>query len=313
MAHRARSIFPVPVFRRDYIQVDPNIPGGLFLAPVQVVRRNDLAPSGERFGIFHPNLMATTGGPNVSPTVAWQMSNMFTSVGTANVLGAAVPVSNSLWCWRGDATPGPGSYAEIARVGASAPDITGGATFASFYALHVVDDLPNYPAANVFYGVILNTGKYAIYRRSISTALSITVLGVPQLIATDDTGAPALQLVPAIYGGAYPIAALFPWFSVDLDGDVLIKATLGGTVPADQTQCLIAAMGGTSNHGLEMRAQSNSTVFSLPTISFGPKAIANFAITNPEQGSLGRGQAIAGQSLSSLVYFGGGNGVYVGK
>jgi len=305
----------MPWFRKDFIQVDPNIAGGFLPSPVQAARRNDLTPTGERLGIFHPNLMALTGGPNVSPTVAWQMSNMYTSVPPVttgvNFLGAPIPNSNSLWCWRGDAAPGPNSYAQIARVGMAATDIGGGVTFTSFYALHVVDDLPNYPDSNVFYGVNLSSGKRAIYRRSTSIVGTAVSLSLPQLIATDDPGGSPMLWVPAIYAGTYPITGLFPWFSVDLRGNVLIKATLAGA-PAGQRQCLIVAKSST-NHALQMRAQSDSASFILPTLTHGPQRIANFAITNPEQGPLGRGQAIDGQSFGALVLFPGGNGVYVGQ
>jgi len=312
VAHRAHNT-ALPWFRQNFIQADPKIPGGFFPAPVTVVQQNDLAQVSERFGIFHPILMAITGGPNIAPTVAWQMSNLYTDTGSSATLGKVIPGSKSLWCWRQLSTITP--YAQIAREGAAATDITGGRTFKSFYALHLVDDNTNWPDSDVFYGVILDNGKTAIYTRHITTfAGTTTVLAPEQLIATDDPGGPLLQRVPAIYGGTFPIAKLFAWFSVDLQGNVLIKATLGGTVPPGQAQCLIAAMSGTSNHAMVMRAQSDPTVFSLPTLSHGPQAITGFDITNPEQGPLGRGQGISGSTIGAVINFTGPDkGVYYGQ
>ena len=307
VAHRARS--GAPWFRQDYIEADPISPSGLFPAGIQVVRRNDLAVAGERFGVFHPNLMAIAGGPNVQPTVAWQMNNMYTDkFAGPNVLGVPILGSNSLWCWRLASTLTP--YAEIARVGQAAPDIAP-RTFKSFHSLHLVDDQTTWGDADVFYGVILDTNTYAIYTRHITTVALVTTLSVPQLIATDDPAGPVSQYVPAIYPGTWPIAKLFRWFSVDPRGNVLIKATLGGGVPAAQKQCLIAAMTAT-NHAMEMRTQSGPT-FSLPTPTHGIQNIANFAITNPEQGPLGRGQAIAGPNIGVQVFFPGGNGIFIGQ
>ena len=196
-------------------------------------------------------------------------------------------------------------------------DFTSPVTIKGFYALHLVEDRGTWRDSDVFYGVRLSTpGKTAIYHRHITYPL---IAGGPlsfgplELIATDEPSGPVSQHVPSIYpGGPYPIATLFPWFSVDVRGNVLIKATLGGAAPAGQKQCLIAARAATS-HAMEMRAQSNPTVFPLPTLSFGPKSIANFSITNPEQGPLGRGQGIAGASIGAVVSFPGGNGVYIGR
>ena len=253
VAHRARS-GGLPVFERDLIIADPISPSGLFPAATPVVRKNALAPTGERFGVFHPNLMAITGGPNINPTVAWQMSNMYTNVG-AGLLGAPIPSSNSLWCW----SYGTLGYLQIARVGDVLTDFTSPVTIKGFYALHLVEDRGTWRDSDVFYGVRLSTpGKTAIYHRHITYPL---IAGGPlsfgplELIATDEPSGPVSQHVPSIYpGGPYPIATLFPWFSVDVRGNVLIKATLGGAAPAGQKQCLISARAPT--HAMEMRARS---------------------------------------------------------
>lgn len=311
VAHRARTPLPTfyTPFERDYIGADPISPSGLFLAGTQVVRRNDATGTGERFGIFHPNLMGITGGPNVKPTVAWQMNNLYTDVGL-HKLGKPKINSKSLWCWRAESAAGT-QFGEIARVGQSALHIPT-RKFASFYALHLADDRTTYGEAGVYYGVILDSGNLAIYTRHISTVLGVTTLGTEQLIATDDPLGPAALWVPAIYPGTWPIAKLFPWFSVDPRGNVLIKATLGGGVPAAEKQCLIAAMTG-ANHSLEMRAQSGTPPL-LPTLTHGLQRIVNFAITNPEQGPLGRGQAIIGSSLGAVINLpAGASGVFIGQ
>lgn len=310
VAHRARS-GGLPTYERDLIIADPDpLSGsGLFPTATTVVRKNALAGI-ERFGVFHPNLMAITGGVNTNPTVAWQMSNMYTDVG-AGLLGAPIPSSNSLWCWSYNTL----GYQQIARFGDLLTDFTSPVTITGFYALHLVEDRMTWRDADVFYGVKLSTpGKYAIYHRHITHPLIAggpLVLGTPNLIATDEPSGPVTQHVPAIHAGTYPIATLFPWFSVDVRGNVLIKATLGGAVPAGQKQCLISARAPSFN--MEMRAQSHSTIVSLPTLSYGPKTIANFSITNPEQGPLGRGQGIAGASVGAVVNFPGGSGVYIGQ
>lgn len=324
VAHRARSIvvsgFPPPD-KRDYIEVIPMTPAGLFPAPRMVVRAGDPAPTGEFFGVFHPVLMATTGGPNIKPTVAWQMSTMNAGEDSGSTQGAGIPYgtpvpnSGSLWCWRPKLSGS--SYAQIARVGQAAPEITG-RTFKSFHALHLVDDddILNYPDADVFYGVILDNDKHAIYTRQISTDLGgNTILSVEQLIATDSPGAPPLLMnVPAIYGPpgtTYPLAALYPWFSVDIFGNLMMKATLGGAVPTAERQCLLTAKRGTEDHALRMRAQSSATA-TLPTLSHGMKNITNFTINAHEQGPMGRGQGIYEQTIGALVTFPGGSGVYTG-
>lgn len=324
VAHRARSIpsLGFPPDKRDYIEVVPMNPVGLFPAKAMVVRAGDAAPStGEFFGTFHPVLMATTGGPNVAPTVAWQMSTMLAGENSGSTLGSSIPFgtpipnSGSLWCWR--KRPTVPSYAQIARAGQSATDITG-RTFKSFYALHLVDDddILNYPDTDVFYGVILDNDKHAIYTRQISTdAFGNTILSVEQLIATDSPGAPpTLRNVPVIYGPpgtSYPIATLYPWFSVDIFGNLMMKATLGGAVPTAERQCLLTSKRGTEDHALRMRAQSSATA-SLPTLSHGMQNITNFTINAHEQGPMGRGQGIYEQTIGALVTFPGGSGVYTG-
>ena len=317
VAHRARSLpsSGLPWNKRDFIEAVPLVPGGFFPSRLTVVRAGDPAPTGEIFGIFHPVLMAIAGGPNIAPTVAWQMSTMNAGESSGSTQGLSIPYgtpmphSNSLWCWRQGATP----YAEIARAGQAASEITS-RTIKSFYALHLVDDDNTWPNSLVFYGAILDNNKYAIYLREISGS-SGPVLGPDQLIATDDSGGPPGMAVPAIYGPSgttYPIAALYPWFSVDIFGNVLMKATLGGAVQPDQKQCLLSAKRGTDAHGLRMRAQSNSTTANLPTLSHGPQPIANFTINAHDQGTMGRGQSIFEQTVGALIHFPGGSGIYTG-
>jgi hypothetical protein len=312
IALRARSSaasgFPPP--QRDHILAVPMTPAGFFPTTYTVVRGGDPAPTGEIFGTFHPVLMAIAGGPNIPPTVAWQMNTMNagegSTAGSGIPYGSPIPVSNSLWCWR------QGSIAQIARAGQAAPEITG-RTFKSFYALHLVDDDNSWPDSLAFYGAILDNGKYAIYMRQVVTVGPTTTLSPDQLIATDSPGAPAAMDVPAIYGPsgtAYPLAALYPWFAVDMFGNVLMKATLSGA-PASQKQCLISSKRGTDGHGLRMRAQSGGTVV-LPTLTHGPKPISNFTINAHEQGTMGRGQSIFEQTVSALVSFPGGSGIYTG-
>ena len=316
VAHRARSLpsSGLPWDKRDYIEAVPLVSGGFFLSPVTVVRAGDPAPTGEIFGIFHPVLMAIAGGPNIAPTVAWQMSTMNAGETSGSTLGLSIPYgtpmphSNSLWCWR----PGANPYAEIARAGQAASEITG-RTIKSFYALHLVDDDTTWPNSVVFYGAILDNGKYAIYLREISGSTG-PVLGTDQLIATDAGGPPGMD-VPAIYGPpaiTYPIASLYPWFSVDIFGNVLMKATLGGAVQPGQKQCLLSAKRGPDAHGLRMRAQSNSTTVSLPTLSHGVQPITNFTINAHEQGTMGRGQSIFEQTVGALISFPGGSGIFAG-
>ena len=318
VAHRGRStpISGYPSDKRDFIEAVPLDPNGYFPAPKMVVRAGDYAPpTGEFFGIFHPVLMAITGGPNVKPTVAWQMSTMLAGENSGSTLGVNIPYgtpmpnSTSLWCWRENPILSLPSYGKIAQVGQDAPDIAG-RKFKSFYALYLVEDIPSYPDTDVFYGVILDNGKRAIYTRQITTTLAgDTVLGLEQLIATDSPGAPAMMDVPAIHGGTtYPLAALFPWFSVDLWGNVLMKATLGGAVPTSERQCLINAMAADA-HALRMRAQSFTPI---ATASHGTKMITNFAITAHEQGPMGRGQGIFQNTIGTLITFSGGTGVFTG-
>lgn len=319
VAHRARSLpaSGFPPDKRDYIEVVPMTPAGLFPTQSMVVRAGDYAPSvGEFFGIFHPVLMATTGGPNVAPTVAWQMSTMLAGENSGSTLGATIPYgtpmpnSGSLWCWR--KRPTVPSYAQIARAGQAAPEITG-RSFKSFYALHLVDDddILNYPDTDVFYGVILDNDKHAIYTRQISTdAFGNTILSAEQLIATDSPGAPpSLVNIETIFGPTFPIAVLYPWFSVDIFGNLMMKATLGGGVPTAQRHCLLTSKRGTEDHALRMREQSGRT---LPTLSHGTKTITNFTINAHEQGPMGRGQGIYEQTIGALVTFPGGSGVYTG-
>ena len=319
VAHRGRST-PLSIYppdQRDFIEAVPLDPNGLFPARAMVVRAGDPAPpTGEIFGTFHPVLMAITGGPNVPPTVAWQMSTMRAGENSGSTLGhsipygATMPNSTSLWCWREDPILFLPSYAQIARAGQDAPEITG-RKFKSFYALYLVDDNASWPDTDVFYGVILDNGKHAIYTRQITMVAGTTLLGLEQLIATDSPGGPASMDVPAIHGGtAYPIASLYPWFSVDLWGNVLMKATLGGAVPTNQRQCLINAMSGADAHALRMRAQSGPTTVATP--SYGTKNITNFAIIAHEQGPLGRGQGIYQNSIGTLITFPGGTGVFTG-
>lgn len=312
VALRARSSpsSGLPPAQRDFIRAVPMNPVGLFPTSYTVVRGGDPAPTGEIFGTFHPVLMAIAGGPNIPPTVAWQMSSMNAGEGSTQgsgiPYGSPVPGSNSLWCWR------QGSIAQIARAGQAAPEITS-RTFKSFYALHLADDDNSWPDSLVFYGAILDNGKYAIYMRRVVTVGPTTTLTPDQLIATDSPGAPGAMDVPAIYGPVgtkYPLAALYPWFSVDMFGNVLMKATLSGA-PASQKQCLISSKRGTDGHGLRMRAQSGGSVV-LPTLTHGPQSITNFRINAHEQGTMGRGQSIFEQTVSTLVSFPGGSGIYTG-
>lgn len=312
VALRARSSpsSGLPPAQRDFIRAVPMNPVGLFPTSYTVVRGGDPAPTGEIFGTFHPVLMAIAGGPNIPPTAAWQMSSMNAGEGSTQgsgiPYGSPVPGSNSLWCWR------QGSIAQIARAGQAAPEITS-RTFKSFYALHLADDDNSWPDSLVFYGAILDNGKYAIYMRRVVTVGPTTTLTPDQLIATDSPGAPGAMDVPAIYGPVgtkYPLAALYPWFSVDMFGNVLMKATLSGA-PASQKQCLISSKRGTDGHGLRMRAQSGGSVV-LPTLTHGPQSITNFRINAHEQGTMGRGQSIFEQTVSTLVSFPGGSGIYTG-
>ncbi len=303
VAHRGRVI--APWWRRNVIMAEPLSPSGLFPANTLVVQENDPASLAERFGTFHPNLMAIAGGPNVNPTVAWQMSNMRGNPPNTNRPGPVLPGTRSLWCWM-HLSPSGTNYAQIARIGIAAPFLLGPPKFfTSFYALHLVDDHLNWRESDVFFGATITGGYHVIYKRHIRDSAGVT-LGPYDLIATDEPLTASSVPVPSILGGTVAIKALFPWFSVDTSGNVLMKASI--TATPGLTECLITAR--PPFHAMQMCAQSG--------VGFIPKSgpvetIKNFAITNPEQGPLGRGQGISGPHVGARIDYSGGSTIAVGQ
>ncbi len=235
-----------------------------------VVRRRD--PSGvatlPHFGLFHPSLMANCDGAN--PTVAWQMTNMTGPGPTWTV----IPLSNSLWA------KNSGAHILVQKQGNPAPDIPG-ATITGFYSLHVAEDLTGVADAFVIYGVNLSLpGRRAVYAARINAG----AISPPTLVITD---APGISSVLPAISPATTVGTMTPFFSTNSQGDVLIKATLAAA-PAGQTQVLLTAKAATG-WALECRAQSG-IVFN--NHCSGPIRLANFQLTNPEQGCFSRGQAL---------------------
>jgi hypothetical protein len=281
-----------PAVNRPHIRIDRNTTW-----PGVIVRRG--WPSGvashPRFGNFHSMLMAVCENPApVEHTVAWQMLDM-----RLTPAGAPIPGSTSLW-----AKCNVGPYHLIAMINQPAPDLAAGDFFGSFHALHVANT-GTLGDSLVFFGtkiIGVNTGKTAIYVVRITGG---TTMGPLQLIATD---APGFSPVIPISTGPTTIGTLFPYFSTNASGDVLMKATLAVAPPA-QSQVLITA-NALSGHPLSVRSQSGQPI-TPPTCATG--VITNFTIANPEQGCFSRGQAINSlQAIGARINFTGGHGAFIG-
>ena len=286
------AVDSAPAVNRPHIRVDRSTLSGI------VVRRG--WPSGiathPRFGNFHSMLMAVCDSPAPADfTVAWQMLDM-----RLTPAGAPIPNSNSLW-----AKCRTGPYHLIAMRNQAAPDLAVGDFFGSFHALHVT------PAGTtgdsfVFFGtkiIGINAGKTAIYVVPITGGGA--TMGPYTLIATD---APGFSPVIPLTTGPDTIGTLFPYFSTNNFGDVLMKATLAIAPPA-QRQVLLTA-NAAALHALCVRSQSGQAI-TPPACATG--FITNFTIASPEQGCFSRGQSINSmQGIAARINFTGGHGAFIG-
>ena len=292
VAHHAVDSI-LPIVHRPHIRVDRNT-GSVGV----VVRTGWATGGGDFFGNFHTNLLAVCDSPApMAHTVAWQMQDL-----RATPTGPPITGSNSLW-----AKCATGPFHRIAQVGLPALDVPAGNFYGSFHALHVVGPATTTGDSLVIFGVRLmgvNAGKTVIYSAPITAGG--TVLGTYTRIATDVPGACAVN---PILTGADTIANLFPFFSTNTEGDVLIKATLF-SAPAANRQVLISARAA-AGHPLTVRSQSGMPI--TPGMCTTAATITNFTIANPEQGTYSRGQAISSmQGIGARVNFTGGHGAFIG-
>ncbi len=289
VAHYA--VDTAPAVNRPHIRVDRNTTSAI------VVRRGWAAAGMfPRFGNFHSALMAVCDNPAPANfTVAWQMLDM-----RLTPAGAPMPNSNSLW-----AKCNVGPYHLIAYQNQVAPDLPAGDYFGSFHALHVTrfgttgDSL-------VFFGtkiVGIHAGKTAIYVVPITAGG--TVMGPYTMIATD---VPSISPVNPLVSVPDTIGVLFPYFSTNSYGDVLMKATLAVATPA--TRQVLLTANSAAGHALCVRSQSGQPI-TPPACATG--FITNFTIASPEQGCYSRGQSInSRQGITARINFTGGHGAFVG-
>lgn len=236
------------------------------------------------FGTIHNRLMANSDSIVAgSELVTWQMATM------RNPL---VINRTSLWCKHNN------TYSCLAFKGQPAPSLPAGNTIDSFYALHAVPDSASPGDHWIFWGAMIAPGnKVAIYRTHVSTTA-----GTPDVIASSVTGTCPVDLIS---GGTHNISAIDRYFSVNIQGTVLFKATCV-TVPPAQRQILVTA-DVVSGHSRKVRAQSGVSTAGVPVGGAFPPA-SNFQLAAPEQGSCSRGQAIGTQWLAAKVLYSGGSG-----
>lgn len=292
----------MPLAARNHIRVVD--PAGV---PAIVVRQSwpcpvvpGWLPAGSRFGIIHSQLQAntdfrTTAG-SVSNLVAWQMETM-TGPGPSTVN------FDSLWCRQS------GVFNCLAYESEPAIDIPG-RTIVNFHSLHAIAQQGVVNSSWVFWGARLSPGlgMYAVYGCLVTGG----VKGPVNLIATD---VPGITPVNTLMSGAQNITNLAPFFSVNAQGDVLLKATCAGA-PAGQRQILATAKAAAS-HALSVRAQSGMP---LTTLNCGNVMISNFQLATPDQGTYSRGQALSGVGMAAAkILFtapppvGAGQGIFIGR
>ena len=232
-----------------------------------------------RFGTIHNNLMANSDSVVAgSELVTWQMQTMRDPL--------VIP-KTSLWCKHN------GTYSCLAYQNQPAPDLPAGNTISSFYALHAVPDFMSPGDHWIFWGAMIMPGsKVAIYRTHVSTTA-----GLPDLIASSVAGTCPVNLIS---GGTQNITAIDRYFSVNIHGTVLFKATCA-LAPAGQRQILVTA-DVLSFHSRKVRAQSGVATAGVPVAGAFPPA-SNFQLATPEQGSCSRGQAIGTQWLAAKVLY----------
>ena len=237
-----------------------------------------------RFGTIHNRLMANSDSIVAgSELVTWQMQTMRDPLAIAKT---------SLWCKHNN------TYSCLAYQTQPAPDLPAGNTISSFYALHAVPDSASPGDHWIFWGAMIMPGsKVAIYRTHVSTTA-----GLPDLIASSVTGTCPVNLIS---GSTHNISAIDRYFSVNIQGTVLFKATCS-TAPAAQRQILVTA-DVVSGHSRKVRAQTGVSTAGVPVGGAFPTA-SNFQLATPEQGSCSRGQAIGSQWLAAKVLYSGGTG-----
>lgn len=244
-------------------------------------------PASARFGVIHNKLMASSDAPTLGyELVAWQMQTM---------LIPATVNKTSLWCKTGT------YYHCLAWQSQNAPDLPAGNTIQSFYALHAVPDFSNPDEHWVFWGAMISpSNRVAIYRTHIAKG----VASMPDLIASS---VPSSTPVMLISGGVQGITAIDRYFSVNVHGAVLFKATCAGAPPG-QRQILVTAqlVGGSAR---EVRAQSGIGTAGV-TPSTGTTPAVNFQLAVPEQGPCSRGQAVGTQWFTAKILYAGGQGIF---
>ncbi len=242
-------------------------------------------PGATHFGVVNASLMAlnSRSAPgDLMKVIAWQMTNM-RSAPNAGIIN--IP---SLWCRQTPIAPSC-----VAYVGMPAPSIPAH-SFASFYALHVAD-MPGTTMSRIIFGANLNPAGAPVKRAIYTCTVAGGVASPPSLIATNvGTITPVLPYTPVppqkigFFGTSAGNAGHL--FSVSRYGEILFKAQLTAPVPAANRHVLVTASPSTG-YALQTWAQSGVTSAIIST--GGPMLFDNFSLTQPEQGTYSRGQAIA--------------------
>ena len=277
---------PMPVAAKNEIRLFDD--AGVFAGTVVqegalAVPHTGFFPLSTVFGTIHNQLMAVSENPGAgTQLVAWQMANMS---------APAAPLT-SLWCRWGTQPSHCLAYQTQA-----APDMPAGNSLASFYELQAVPDYASAGDYWVFWGAMISpSNRVAIYRTHVGS-----INTPPDLIATS---VPFVTPVLPIVGGIQFITGLDRYFSVNVHGTLLFKATISG--PAAQRHVLVGAnvVGG---HGRTVYAQSGVATAGVqfPAGTAGSLPADNFELARPEQGPDGRGQAIGTQWFTAKVRFGG--------
>lgn len=219
------------------------------------------------FGVIHNNLMAVSNGPAAgNELVTWQMNN---------VVGSTPAAKTSLWTRWGTI------FQCLAWQTQPAPDLPAGNTISSFYELQAVPSYVTPTSHWVFWGAMLNAGtNVAIYRTHVIAGFALP----PDLIASDVPGTPTT--VMPLSGGTTLITKLDRFFSVNLAGWVLFKANIL-PAPLGQRQVLVTD---DPINGRRVRVQSGGT-----------SGITAMDLARPEQGPMGRGQAMGSQWFTARI------------
>lgn len=295
----ARDTFSPPTQRNHIRVVDPSA------VSTVVVRENQttgivvpiVSPTAtSRFGVIHTQLLANTntlntGGVGTSDLVAWQMQNM------RNGAGVLIPIK-SLWCKQNNL------FSCLGYESQDAPDFPPATrTIKSFYALHAAGIAGSPADSWVFWGVQLDSLKYAVYRSRVTAGVVMST----DLLATDDTTTSTTTPVDPLAGPlGVDITTLDRFFSVSANGDVVFKATCAGS-PAGKRRMVVTAR--PPFHERSVRAQSGVTPMNAAAI-----LASNFQLAQPEQGTFSRGQAISVMgSVAAKVRFGTKVGIFVGQ